>query len=404
MIVGIIEDNGEKRAAIRSVVEKAGGGGLVIREGRSLAEARRLLRAEQVDLLVLDVALPELDDGTPTQHGGLDLLDEVGRSNRYRMPGQVVGMTALAEVYDAAVERFGRELWSVLLYDRGSTEWSELLSAKIRHLLRVKQVGEQEPDYDLGIITALKSPELDAVLDLPWGWTPVDQLGDATRYHTGTFERQDGSLGRVVVAKAPRMGMPATSAVAMKLGLRFRPKFMAMVGICAGHKKGTNLGDIVAANPTWDYGSGKHTRVDGRDVFEPAAFPFPLSTRVRGLLEDFEGEHEVTAQLRAAFTGQRPNSVPKLHIGPFASGAAVVARTAIMDEVRDQNRKLLAIDMEAYGLASSATELPFPQPDFLVMKGVSDFADEEKGDNYQEYSAYMSARFLAHLCVNANLC
>lgn len=313
-------------------------------------------------------------------------------------------MTALAEVYDDAVERFGRELWSVVRYDRASTEWAELLSAKVRHLLRIRQVGEQESDYDLAIITALKTPELDAVLALPWGWTPVDQLGDATHYSAGTFVRRDGSIGRVVAARAPRMGMPATSAVAMKLGLRFRPRFMAMVGICAGHKKATDLGDIVAANPTWDYGSGKHTRVDDHDVFEPAAFPFPLSTRVRGLLEQFEGEHEAFAMMRSSFQGNKPAGVPKLHMGPFASGAAVVARAAMMDEVRDQNRKLLAIDMEAYGLASAATELPAPQPDFLVLKGVSDFADEEKGDAFHHYAAFMSAQFLAHLCTKADLC
>ena len=76
----------------------------------------------------------------------------------------------------------------------------------------------------------------------------------------------------------------------------------------------------------------------------------------------------------------------------------------MMDEVREQNRKLLAIDMEAYGLASSATELPAPQPDFLVLKGVSDFADEAKGDAYREYAAFMSARFLAFLCTDAGLC
>ena len=107
MIVGLIEDDDQKRAAIRLVVEQAAGASATIREGRSLAAARQLLRSEQVDLLILDVALPDLDGGPPTRHGGFELLDEVGRSNRFKMPNQVVGMTALTEVYDAAVERLG---------------------------------------------------------------------------------------------------------------------------------------------------------------------------------------------------------------------------------------------------------------------------------------------------------
>lgn len=403
MIVAIVEDNAEKRAAIKKVVIEAAPH-TTIREGASVAAAKHILRTEAVDLLVLDVALPLLDDGLPTQHGGLDFLDEVGRSNRFKMPAQVVGLTALPEVFDAAVERFGRELWSVILYDRASTEWAELLSAKIRHLLRLAQVGEQEPDFDLAIVTALKSPELDAVLSLPWDWAPVDKPGDATQYHAGTFRRRDGSIGRVVAARAPRMGMPASAALAMKVGLLFRPRFMAMVGICAGRKGETNLGDLVAANPTWDYGSGKHTVKDGKPIFKPAPDPLSLTTHVRGIVERFEGEHETTLQIRNAFPGAKPASVPKLHLGPFASGAAVVGRAAIMEEVQDQHRKLLAIDMEAFGLASAATELPKPQPDFLVLKGVSDFADEEKGDSHRDYAAFMSAQFLAYLCTDAGLC
>jgi nucleoside phosphorylase len=157
-------------------------------------------------------------------------------------------------------------------------------------------------------------------------------------------------------------------------------------------------------NPAWDYGSGKHCIIDGSDVFEPAPFPLPLTTRVRGILDSYEGENDTIAGIRNGFHGARPATAARLHVGPFASGAAVVARSAIMKEVQSQNRKLVGIDMEAYGLVSAAAELPAPQPDFLVLKGVSDFADEEKGDAYREYAAYVSAQFLAHLCTHGDLC
>ena len=75
-----------------------------------------------------------------------------------------------------------------------------------------------------------------------------------------------------------------------------------------------------------------------------------------------------------------------------------------MGDIKTQNRKLLAVDMEAYGVASAATELPEPQPDFLMLKGVSDFADEEKNDAYREYAAYMSVQVLARLCIEDGLC
>lgn len=34
-----------------------------------------------------------------------------------------------------------------------------------------------------------------------------------------------------------------------------------------------------------------------------------------------------------------------------------------------------------------------PQPYALVIKGVSDYADDEKSDDYQKFAAYTSAEF-----------
>lgn len=404
MNICIVDDDTEKRSAIRKVIEETAGNASAIVEAASKSAAKGLLRDQMFDLLVLDIALPDLEGGEPLPSGGLDLVDELLKSDRFKLPTHVVGITALDEVYGSAVERFGRELWSVLRYDRSSVEWSELLAARIRQLLRGKQVGEQAFEYDLAIVAALREPELSAVLDLDWGWRTEDQPGDATRYHVGEYQRRNGTSGKVVAARAPRMGMPAAATLASKMGMHFRPRFIAMIGICAGRPNETNLGDVVVANPSWDYGSGKHALVDGEKVFEPAPHPFPLTTHVRGLVEQYEGENEVLAQFRSDFRGNKSPTMPKLHIGPFASGAAVIARGELMGDIKTQNRKLLAVDMEAYGVASAATELPEPQPDFLMLKGVSDFADEEKNDAYREYAAYMSVQVLARLCIEDGLC
>lgn len=405
MIIAIVEDDPAKRAEVHQIVLTAGGPGTEVREAASMNSARRLLQSEQVDLLVLDIALPEFDDGEPVMEGGIQLLDEVIASNRFKMPGQVIGVTALAEVYETAAARFGGELWSVLRYDRMTTDWVEQLTAKVRQLLRLKALGhERQADYDLGIVVALKSPELDAVLQLPWGWHVSEVQSDPTIYHVGEFKRRDGTIGKVVAARAGQMGMPAATALTSKLGMTFKPRCVAMVGICAGNKDETNIGDLVAANPTWDYGSGKHSTKDSKEIFEPAPYPLALSTRIRGILERLEGESQSLNDLRSRFPGTSPQTAPRLHIGPFASGASVVARAAMLSEVQLQHRKLLAIDMEAYGVAVAANELPLPVPEFIILKGVSDFADEDKGDAQRPYASYMSAQLLGLLCTEHGLC
>jgi nucleoside phosphorylase/CheY-like chemotaxis protein len=405
MIVGIVDDDRAKRSELVRLVREAGGDAVQIRECISKVSARRLLRSEKLDLLILDIALPELDDGDPVRDGGIALLDEVIASSRFRMPTQVIGVTAREDVYEVAAARFGSELWSVLPYGREGGAWTEQLAAKVRHILRVRSLVEiPSADYDLGIVVALGSPELEAVLALPWGWSPTPGGPDPTVYHCGEFQRRDGTMGRAVVARAGQMGMPAATAVATKMGVAYNPRVLAMTGICAGNKGDTAIGDLVVANPTWDYGSGKYVSRNNEEVFEPAPYPLALTSRVRGIVERFEGESELLTSLRSEFGGAAPANVPRLHIGPFASGAAVVARAALLQQVQLQHRKLLAIDMEAFGVATAAAELPLPTPECLVLKGVSDFADEEKGDSQRNYAAFLSARMLAALCTAHGLC
>lgn len=50
--------------------------------------------------------------------------------------------------------------------------------------------------------------------------------------------------------------------------------------------------------------------------------------------------------------------------------------------------------MEAYAVHVAAQSMGKPRPKALVMKGVSDFADSDKGDDIQPFAAEISARFL----------
>ena len=45
-------------------------------------------------------------------------------------------------------------------------------------------------------------------------------------------------------------------------------------------------------------------------------------------------------------------------------------------------------------------EAPVPRPKGLVIKGVCDYADEEKSDQYQKFAAFTSAQFAKLLYEN----
>jgi nucleoside phosphorylase len=83
-----------------------------------------------------------------------------------------------------------------------------------------------------------------------------------------------------------------------------------------------------------------------------------------------------------------------MHLGPVASGASVVADPSFLEEVKLQHRKLLGVEMEAYGVLAAAEESPLPQPKAFSIKSVCDFGDENKNDQFQHYAAFTSASAL----------
>ena len=88
----------------------------------------------------------------------------------------------------------------------------------------------------------------------------------------------------------------------------------------------------------------------------------------------------------------RPDTVLQLRIGPVASGASVLVDVSKVEEIKEQHRKLIGVDMELYGLFGAADEAPIPSPKAFALKSVCGFADEHKDDEMQTYGAYTSAQ------------
>jgi len=88
-----------------------------------------------------------------------------------------------------------------------------------------------------------------------------------------------------------------------------------------------------------------------------------------------------------------PNAL-RMHVGPIASGSAVIADTRILKGVQDQKRELLGVEMEVYGLYAAVASASRPKPSALAFKSVCDFANTKKNDEHQGYAAYTAANAL----------
>ncbi|WP_198133810.1 hypothetical protein [Anaeromyxobacter dehalogenans] len=358
----------------------------------NIVDALKLLRAESFDLLIVDLNVPMRKGESARPDGGVQLV-ELLRRGRGPLPAHIVALTEYDDLASQHQKAFSGDLIYVVRFDRSSRAWSEAIGRKLLAIERSQAPRERGGyDYDLAVVTALTRVELEAVLELPISWRRRNVPEDDTIYHEGCLKRAEGDL-RVIAAAAPEMGMPATTALAMKMICGFRPRYIAMVGIAAGLKGG--FGDVLIADISWDYGSGKFKeRPDGKGgVFEPGPTQLRLDARVRARLEDFSRDQTVAQRILHRWNGDPVPRQIEVAIGPVASGAAVVDSHEMIEQIRAQQRKVVGVEMETYGVFMAARNAPEPKPIALSFKSVSDFGSQ-KGDDYQRFAAFTSAQFL----------
>ena len=367
--------------------------------------ARRALTAKRFDVLIIDLQLPDVMGATPAQEGGISLFDLLMLDDKAWLPSDVLFITGREELVELAQAKVRDRGASFCQFDAsGGGTWKSVLVGKLKLAqARRKRLDIFAPKADVVIITALGTPELDAVLQLDYQWQQRRFADDPTGYQLGTIPRPDGDY-TVVAASARRKGMPSSAALASKMVERFRPRYVVMLGICAGVKGKTNLGDVVVADPSWDWGSGKLAEdSDGAEVFQAAPYPHPLNTHLSQLAMELGVRDDVTGAIRNMWKGSTPAGKLSVHVGPMASGAAVLATNGAILPITDQNRELLAVEMEAYAVFAAADYARQPAPLPIVIKSVCDFADAHKNDNWQAYASYTSAAFFDHLIRSPHL-
>lgn len=392
----IVDDDSRKAGKVQRVIEEAIGvkGGSVDLAG-SASAAAKLLEGRQYDLLILDLNLPIRDRQPASKDGGLRFLKQIVRGGpRFYKPSHILGLSEYPELVNQYGPQFNEEAWQLVQFDVTSEAWVKTIQNKLIHIAQLAST-KRDGAYllDLAIVTALKPIELDAVLALDAGWREERQPGDDTFYHRGEFARGDARV-TVVAAAAIEMGMPAAACITSKLIRAYKPRFVAMAGITAG--VGMNFGDIIVADQSWDYGSGKiGTGTRKQSLFAPAPNYIPLDAGLKEKVDFFISRRApVLAAIQGRWQGNKHTNVLSAKPGPIASGAAVVENEIAINAIKDMNRKVIGIEMETYGVYLAARVAPQPKPLAFAAKSVCDFGKPPKTDEYQRYAAFTSANFI----------
>ena len=384
MKVLIAEDNNYKTQLLVEALGECGISTSSIIVAANAYETRCALRdnAGLIDLLLLDLVLPNRSGDTPMATVGLELLKLILEDGEYHPPKNIVGTTADSEARDQYEEEFRKLTTQILMVTPELPDWRFSLEKLISRIKR-SQEHPRESLVDACFVTALRHPELEAVLKLQIAWTPEQSLGNGVLIQEGTAEI-DGKLRRFVCAHSTQMGMIAASFMVRALWEKYYPKLIIMTGICGGIRN-VKLGDVIIADRSWDWQSGKwlHTGTFDSAPDHKEACP-ELVALARG-----------TEDLSLSFwkdQSQRPEDPPNILVGPMLSGSAVVEDPTKHEIFIRQHRKAIAVDMECFGVYFSANMSVDPQPKVLCIKCVSDLADRNKLDNFQSYCSDLSAK------------
>jgi len=360
-----------------------------------IVNAKKSMSEMVFDVAIIDINLPTRYGEDPKPNNGIRLIDEIKHSQALHKPTYIIALTEYADLIDKYNSKFYNDMVYLLHYTDSDDGWKRQILSHLDYA----NVAKQSPyvatsyNFDIAIITALHDPELFYLLKLDAKWQKRKHPNDSTMYYEGVFTNGVKKL-KVVAAASPQMGMPASTTLATKIIEHYRPRYISMVGIAAGVNGKCGFGDLLIADISWDYGSGKIRRKGRNVVFEPDPKSLNLSPDLKEKFLSIVREREFLDEIKSSWKESLIETELNVFIGPIASGAAVLEDPILIKDIMIHNRKLIGIEMEIYGLFYAATHCTDPKPVPFAIKSVSDFGDNSKHDGFQKYASYVSSMFM----------
>ncbi|MFE1168271.1 hypothetical protein [Nocardiopsis sp. NPDC058789] len=261
-------------------------------------------------------------------------------------------------------------------------------------------VVPKQAGLDVGVVTFL-AMEMRAVterLDLR-----TRKKIDGLFFSTGEVATDGGTVS-VVATMTHSPGQRSVMSALDHLRRHFSPRLWILVGIGGGlHPEYARIGNVIVSTRIVYYDSrkiraGGEVQTRGEERQAPA--------RIGHAVNVFFTDRGEPAMIRGQADGHRKRTF-EVRPGLIGSGEAVIADgdSDIHRFLGGYNDKILAVDMESGGLSQYWQENSVgaePNPDWVVVRGISDNADQEKNDDGHELAARNAAHvvkeILPYLC------
>lgn len=264
-----------------------------------------------------------------------------------------------------------------------------------------KRNGFTHHDYTIGWVCALDTEQAAAMVMLDEKHQDLsNRSNDDNAYTLGAIGKHN-----VVIACLPegKVGNSQSASCIKAMVLAFpNIRIGLMVGIGGSMSSNVKLGDIMVSTPQgtfpgvvqWDM--GKETKAGFQRTGSLDNPPNVVLTALKRLraLHKMRNEVKFPGYFKAALPkleddGDRPDGTqqrPRVHYGTIASGNSVIKAQARRDEIVESlGGDILCVEMEAAGIMSTFA--------CLVIRGICDYSDETKNDDWHDYAALMAAAY-----------
>jgi len=324
----------------------------------------------EIGLFIIDFKVPNLDSGSAISNGKviLETIIKAGKNDAH-----LLAISSYPADFPELRDEF--EAQGCILADyRNTSGWKSTLDHLITQL-------KKNIRFDFLIFCALKDERR------PYSAFVDGRAVNRSGINFIDFE-VDKARGAVVLL--PQMGLVNAAVVAATCIDRYKPKLVAMSGICGGFEGRTQLGQLLVSKMAYEYQSGKWSD----DGFQNDPYQVPVDAGFLSFLEFLLDQEDLLEELEGGFKGgDRPSKQTTPAVGIFTSGSAVIASTEHMDQIKGLHRKVNGLDMEIFAIQKAA-ELSKIKPLCLCAKVVVDLCNSEKGDNIHQYGSYVSAKFV----------
>lgn len=353
-------------------------------------DAIRMMKERKYDLFISDVVVPSSLGGEKNEENCIALFEQIDDEiDSIQCPNFSLPMSSSSDLSVAAHDFFRGRPWGILPYTEANDECLQAIEKVANFVLNEKTRIADNPTCDVFIATALMEPEFSAIEALDLNWGPLEPLDGSQMVRFGSFIIDDRKY-RISAGFSARMGPVAAAILTAKALLKLKPKLVIMPGICAGIPGKADIGDVIATDISWDWQSGKYIDKAGAEVFEIAPHQLGLDDQSRNQLLLLKRDKAFWDSL-APMALEAKVRLPKLVLGPMATGSSVLADARVADRIKaTQHKNVAGLDMETYAVFA-ATNACDPSAKAMSLKAVCDKGDVKKHDKHQQYASRVSA-------------